>query len=193
MSTIWYEEVDKGFVNEILKCIKCIDRTTGEPVAIPLDNIILTKPEDDYKDEVYPSVHITHLFESHDKIRYNPNQQMISKNFEKNMAQMKDSPVPFSLFFQLDFYSKYQTEINTMTASWLKKHFRQFNLEVVDSDGDIVTINVMVNETMKSADFLEGYERIYRRIISYRIWVELDDKIVYNVPMVKEVSVNTNI
>lgn len=191
MSTIWYEAVDEGFVKEILKSVKYIDRNTGEPTPIPLDHIILNKPEDDYKDEVYPSVHITHLFETHDKMRYNPNQLIVGRDFEKNMAQMKDSPVPFNLFFQLDFYSKFQTDINTMTSSWLKKHFRQFNLKVVDSENDEVTINVMVNENMKSADFLEGYERIYRRIISYRIWVELDDEIVYNVPMVKEVSVNT--
>lgn len=191
MSTIWYEDVDNGLVNEILKCIKYIDRKTGLPVALPKDNIILTKPEDEYKDEVYPSVHITHLFESHDKNRYNPNQLIVGRNYEENVAQMKDSPVPFSLFYQLDFYSKFQTDINTMTSSWLKKHFRQFNLKVTDSDGDEVTINVMVNENMKSADYLEGYERIYRRIISYRIWVELDDEIIYNVPMVKDVSVIT--
>lgn len=191
MSTIWYEEVDKGFVEEILKCVKYVDRNTGKPVPLPIDNIILTKPEDEYKDEVYPSVHISHLFESHDKIRYNPNQLIVGRNYEENVAQMKDSPVPFSLFYQLDFYSKFQTDINTMTSSWLKKHFRQFNLKVTDSDGDEVTINVMVNENMKSADYLEGYERIYRRIISYRIWVELDDEIIYNVPMVKDVSVIT--
>ena len=192
MSTIWYEDVDKGFVEEILKSVKYIDRDTGLPVALPVDNIILTKPEDEYKDEVYPSVHITHLFETHDPNRYNPNQQIVGRNYEENLAQMKDSPVPFSLFYQLDFYSKYQTDINTMTASWLKGHFRHFNLKVTDSDGDEITINVMVNENMKSFDFLEGYERIYRKVISYRIWVELDNEIIYNVPMVKEVSVNTN-
>lgn len=192
MSTIWYESVDEGFVKEVLNSVKYINRDTGEPVSIPEDNIILVKPEEDFKEEVYPSVHITHLFDSHDKNRYNPNQLVVGRNYETNMAQMKDSPVPFSLFYQLDFYAKYQTDLNTMTSSWLKKHFRQFNLKVVDSDEDEITINVMVNENMKSLDFLEGYERIYRKTISYRIWVELDDEIIYNVPMVKDVSVKTN-
>ena len=192
MSTILYESVDEGFVKEVLNNVKYISRDTGEPVSIQRDNIVLVKPEEDFKDEVYPSVHITHLFDAHDKNRYNPNQLVVGRNYETNMAQMKDSPVPFSLFYQLDFYAKYQTDLNAMTSSWLKKHFRQFNLKVVDSDEDEVTINVMVNENMKSLDFLEGYERIYRKTISYHIWVELDDEIIYNVPMVKDVSVKTN-
>lgn len=192
MSTIWYESLDKGLKEEIINSIKCLDKETGEVINLPSNHVFFVRPEDEYKEEVYPSVHVTHLFEKHDKVRYNPNQMVVTRNIKEGTVGVKNHPVSFTIYFQLDFYSKYQTEINLMSSTWLQSHFRQFNLNVIDSDNDEVTVNALSYEDMKSQDYMDGYDRIYRRIVSYKVWVELDSDVVENKPMVTNINVNTD-
>lgn len=184
-ANVWFEEVEKGLKEEILNTVFYLS-PTGIKTNVTEDMVFVRDPEEDLREEQIPCVTITPLFNRFDPRRYNPNPVIMSKNEEENLLTMQDSAVPFNLTYQLDFWSRYKEDINLMTGSWLKKHFRQFNLRVIDDGGTERYSNVLLNESMRESDLLKNQKRLFHSLISYVIWVELDDEVGYNVHMVAE-------
>lgn len=184
-ANVWFEEVEKGLKEEILNTVKYLTTMgTIEPVTDKM--VFVRDPEEDLREEQIPCVTIAHIFNRFDARRYNPNPVIMGKNEEENLLSMQDSAVPFNLTYQIDFWSRYKEDINTMTRTWLMKHFRQFNLKVIDDGGVERSSNVLLNESMKSSDLIKNQKRLFHSVISYVIWVELDDEVGYNVHMVAD-------
>lgn len=184
-ANVWSEEVERGLKQEILNTVFYLT-DTGIKVPLTEDMVFVRDPEEDLREEQIPCVTITPLYNRFDARRYNPNPVIMSRNDEENLLTMQDSAVPFNLFYQIDFWSRYKEDINLMTSTWLRKHFRQFNLKVVDDGGTERSSNVIVNESLRESDLLKNQKRLFHSIISYVIWVELDDEVGYNVHMVAE-------
>lgn len=178
-ANVWFEEVNKGLIVEIKNTIKIID-ATGFPVALSDDSIVVRKPEEDFKVEKYPCVSIYNLNYGHDPFRYNPSPVVVQRNVEQNTVTLEDSAVPFNLLYQLDLWAEYQTDMDYMTKTWLKKHFRQFNLPVIDDGGVKRECNCLMKGSVQKADLVLNGERLYHSIIKLLIWVELDDEMQYN-------------
>jgi hypothetical protein len=184
-ANVWFEEVERGLKEEILKTVSYLD-ISGKRVPVTEEMVFVRDPEEDLKDENIPCITITPLFPKFDPKRYNPNPVILSRNKEENTLEMQDSAIPFNLTYQIDFWSRYKEDINIMTSSWLRRHFRQFNLKVIDDGGVERSSNVLLNENMRESDLLKNQKRLFHSIISYVIWVELDDEVGYNVSMVAE-------
>lgn len=184
-ANVWSEEVERGLKQEILNTVFYLT-DTGIKAPLTEDMVFVRDPEEDLREEQIPCVTITPLYNRFDARRYNPNPVIMSRNDEENLLTMQDSAVPFNLFYQIDFWSRYKEDINLMTSTWLRKHFRQFNLRVVDDGGTERSSNVIVNESLRESDLLKNQKRLFHSIISYVIWVELDDEVGYNVHMVAE-------
>lgn len=184
-ANVWSEEVERGLKQEILDTVFYLT-DTGIKAPLTEDMVFVRDPEEDLREEQIPCVTITPLYNRFDARRYNPNPVIMSRNDEENLLTMQDSAVPFNLFYQIDFWSRYKEDINLMTSTWLRKHFRQFNLKVVDDGGTERSSNVIVNESLRESDLLKNQKRLFHSIISYVIWVELDDEVGYNVHMVAE-------
>lgn len=184
-ANVWSEEVERGLKQEILNTVFYLT-DTGIKAPLTEDMVFVRDPEEDLREEQIPCVTITPLYNRFDAKRYNPNPVIMSRNDEENLLTMQDSAVPFNLFYQIDFWSRYKEDINLMTSTWLRKHFRQFNLKVVDDGGTERSSNVIVNESLRESDLLKNQKRLFHSIISYVIWVELDDEVGYNVHMVAE-------
>ena len=184
-ANVWSEEVERGLNQEILNTVFYLT-DTGIKAPLTEDMVFVRDPEEDLREEQIPCVTITPLYNRFDARRYNPNPVIMSRNDEENLLTMQDSAVPFNLFYQIDFWSRYKEDINLMTSTWLRKHFRQFNLKVVDDGGTERSSNVIVNESLRESDLLKNQKRLFHSIISYVIWVELDDEVGYNVHMVAE-------
>lgn len=184
-ANVWSEEVERGLKQEILNTVFYLT-DTGIKAPLTEDMVFVRDPEEDLREEHIPCVTITPLYNRFDARRYNPNPVIMSRNDEENLLTMQDSAVPFNLFYQIDFWSRYKEDINLMTSTWLRKHFRQFNLKVVDDGGTERSSNVIVNESLRESDLLKNQKRLFHSIISYVIWVELDDEVGYNVHMVAE-------
>lgn len=184
-ANVWSEEVERGLKQEILNTVFYLT-DTGIKAPLTEDMVFVRDPEEDLREEQIPCVTITPLYNRFDARRYNPNPVIMSRNDEENLLTMQDSAVPFNLFYQVDFWSRYKEDINLMTSTWLRKHFRQFNLKVVDDGGTERSSNVIVNESLRESDLLKNQKRLFHSIISYVIWVELDDEVGYNVHMVAE-------
>lgn len=184
-ANVWSEEVERGLKQEILNTVFYLT-DTGIKAPLTEDMVFVRDPEEDLREEQIPCVTITPLYNRFDARRYNPNPVIMSRNDEENLLTMQDSAVPFNLFYQIDFWSRYKEDINLMTSTWLRNHFRQFNLKVVDDGGTERSSNVIVNESLRESDLLKNQKRLFHSIISYVIWVELDDEVGYNVHMVAE-------
>ena len=190
-ANVWFEQVDRGLMNEIRSCVKYLNKS-GVPTALNTNQIIVRKPEEDFKIETYPCVSIYNVGYYHDPIRYNPEPVVVSKDLENHVVTLEDSAVSFNLEYQLDFWAKYQTDMNEMTKTWLTKHFRQFNLSVEDDGGVLRSCNCLIQGSVVKSDLVEGKERIFHSIIKYSIWVELDGENRYNKYIVAEREIDAN-
>ena len=76
-ANVWFEEVNTGLVEEIKSTVKVKD-AHGVLTALGDENIVIRKPEEDFKIEVFPSVSIYNVTYKHDPLRYNPNPVVVS-------------------------------------------------------------------------------------------------------------------
>lgn len=189
-ANVWFEEVNIGLINEIKDTVRIQD-SNGFLVALKDNAIMVRKPEEDFKLETFPCVSIYNLSYTHDPMRYNPQPSKVVTDIQNHIVTLEESSVPFNLTYQLDFWSEYQTDMDYMTKTWLKSHFRQFNLKVVDDGGTVRYCNCLAQGSIVKSDLVLNGERLYHSIIKLLIWVELDGEMRYNKPMA--VVVDTNI
>ena len=190
-ASVWFEELSAGLLTELYNTIKVKD-SDNTLVALPRTSFIVRKPEEDFKIETYPCVSIYHLNYKHDPQRYYPHPVVMSVDKEHNTAQMQDSAVPYNITVQIDFWTRYQTDMDTMTRTWLMRHFRQFNLSVTDDGGTERTCNCLINGDVEKSDLVSGNERLYHTIIRYTVWVEIDDEVGYTEPVVGTINIDTS-
>lgn len=189
-ANVWFEEVNTGLVEEIKSTVKVKD-AHGVLTALGDDNIVIRKPEEDFKIEVFPSVSIYNVTYRHDPLRYNPNPVVVSTDKEKKTMTLEDPAVAFNLTYQLDFWAKYQTDMDSMTRTWLLKHFRQFNLKVIDDGGTERSCNCITKGSIVKSDLVQNGDRLFHSIVNLQIWVEIDDETRYNMPMVVTRDIDT--
>ena len=190
-ANVWFEEVNIGLLKELKDTIR-IKNAKGALVALDDRALIIRKPEEDFKSEVFPCVSIYNLDYKHEPIRYNPAPIVVKKDEVTKLVTLEEPATPFSLTYQIDFWAKYQTDMDYMTRTWLMKHFRQFNLPVVDDGGISRTCNCLIQGNVVKSDLLQGGERLFHSIIKYQIWVELDNENRYNKPMVTDRIIETH-
>ena len=184
-ANVWFEEVEIGLKEEILRTVEYLT-PAGVKEPVSKEMVFVRDPEEDLREEEIPCVTITPIMNRFDPRRYNPNPVVINRDTKNNTVHMQESAVPFNLTYQIDFWSRYREDMNIMTSSWIKKHFRQFNLPVVDDGGVVRSSNALIYENMRPVDLMRNQKRLYHSIISYVIWVELDDEVGYNVSMVAD-------
>lgn len=190
-ANVWFEEVNTGLIKEIKDSVRIKDR---KGCLVPLDDkaIVVRKPEEDFKFEVFPCVSIYNSTFYHDPLRYNPTPVKIGEYKEENLAIMEEPAIPFVLNYQIDFWAEYQVDRDTMIRTWLMKHFRQFNLDVLDDWGVDRSCNCLKQGSVVNSDLVLNGERLLHSIIKYQIWVELDEEIRYNKPMANKAKIILN-
>lgn len=189
-ANVWFEQVDAGLLEELKNTIRI--KSNGVTVTLPDNAFIIRKPEEDMKFETFPCVSIYNKSYKHDPVRYDPIPVVVSEDKTNNRAELEDPAVPYNLSYQIDFWARYQTDMNEMTRTWLLKHFRSFNLSVVDDGGNERSCNVMVDGSIIKSDLVQNKERLFHSIVNCTIWVELDDETRYNVPIVINRGIETH-
>lgn len=182
-ANVWFEEVNTGLLKELKNTVRIKD-ANGVLVALKDEALVIRKPEEDFKFETFPCVSIYNLSYGHEPVRYNPAPIEIGKDEINHLVIFEDPAVPFDLSYQIDFWSEYETDMDCMTRTWLMKHFRQFNLKVVDDGGTERTCNCLQKGKVVKSDLVLNGNRLFHSVIKYQIWVELDDETRYNKPMV---------
>lgn len=184
-SSVWYEQIDKGLIDFIQSIVKLKD-SEGIDVPVP---VRIRKPDEDFKSEDYPMVTIYNLFTSkRDEVRYYPFDVLVKADPNTSTGSLEKSAVPYSLQYQIDFWSTSQVDMNNMLAKWEFFVSRDFNLPVIDSGGVKRYAHALQKGNMQKFDRLNGSDRIYHSCITYRIWAELDENVI-----VKDCNIVTNV
>lgn len=185
-ANVWFEEVNIGLINELKKTVK-IRNEQGLLVTLPDNAFMVRKPEKEFKFETFPCISIYNKDYKHDVLRY-IDKQPVKKSISGNKAILEDIAIPFNLNYQIDFWSDFQTDMDTMTHTWLTSHFRQFNLDVIDDGGNNQSCNVLMQGSVIKSDLIQGSTRIFHSILNYLIWVEIDEETVYNTDIVTNIN-----
>lgn len=190
-ANVWFEEVNLGLLNEIRNTVRIKD---ANRVLVALDDraLIVRKPEEDFKFEIFPCISIYNTGYKHDPKRYNPSPVKVGEDVENKLVVLEDSAVPFNLEYQIDFWAKYQEDMDSMTRTWLMKHFRDFNLKVIDDGGVERSCNCLMQGSVVKSDLVLNGERLFHSIVKLQIWVELDDETRYNKPMITDTNIGTS-
>lgn len=189
-ANVWFEEVDTALLKEIENTVRYKD-AKGNLVPLSTDSLIVRKPEEDFKMEVFPCVSIYNTHSKFDPLRYSADSIVVSKNKETHKILMEEPATPFNLTYQIDFWARYNDDMNTMLKTWLIKHFRQFNLSVRDDGGKERSCNCIKLDNIRKSDLMLNKERLFHSIISYHIWVELDNETRYNMNMVTDIDIDS--
>lgn len=179
--SVWFEQVDIALIKHI-----------QETVRLPNNHLVLTpvpvkvrKPDEDFKIEEYPCITIYNLYSLRDEVRYCPDDVVVARDSEANTLIKEKSAIPYSLYYQIDFWARNQSQMNDMTRMWLGYHpDRCFNLPVKDISGNDRSCFVLMTDDLKKSDFLSGIQRTFHSSLTYRVWVEIDEKLRSESPMV---------
>ena len=182
--SVWFEQVDSALMKLLGKVIQ-ID---GKPVKV-----VVRKPDEDFNEEDYPLVSIYNLYDRFAKERYSPEPCVVYRNLKKNFLISEESALPYDLFYQIDFWSNNQSDMNSMTKQWKSYSKSWFNLDVVDESGNLRSCFVLYRNDFRKADLMKSGKRLFHSFGSYKIQVEIDDNTQNLIPMAtSEIKVNAN-
>lgn len=172
--SVWFEQVDIALMRLLGKVIQ-ID---GKPVKV-----VIRKPDEDFIEEDYPLVSIYNLYDRFSKNRYSPEPVVVSHNEGDNSLILEESALPYDLFYQIDFWSTLQSDMNSMTKQWKKFSKFWFNLDVFDESGKPRSCFVLSRNDFNKADLMKSGKRLFHSFGTYKVQVELDGNVRTKAPM----------
>lgn len=178
--SVWCEEVDTAFLSFISNNISVN--------SLPAKAIV-RKPEEDFYTAELPVVSIYHLNSLFSPYRFSPDDEVVSRNIANKSLVMEKTCLPYDMYYQVDFWADYVTDINTMTRQWLIATRNQFNLNVISDTNESRQAYVLPITSIIKSDEIEDYKRLFHSYCRYRIYVELDGNIQTTVPMITSTEV----
>ena len=172
--SVWFEQVDTALINYIKGIVK-LPNSNGVLTPVPVK---IRKPDEDFKIEEYPCITLYNLYSVRDEERYFPDTVVIGRDFDNHKLIEEKSAIPYSLFYQIDFWTRHQSQMNDMTRMWLGHHpDKCFNLPVIDLSGNNRDSFVLMTDDLKKSDFLTDTKRTFHSVLTYKVWVEIDEHI----------------
>lgn len=172
--SVWFEQVDTALINYIKGIVK-LPNINGVLTPVPVK---IRKPDEDFKIEEYPCITLYNLYSVRDEERYFPDTVVVERDFDNHRLIEEKSAIPYSLFYQIDFWSRQQSQMNDMTRMWLGHHpDKCFNLPVKDLSGNNRDSFVLMTDDLKKSDFLTDTKRTFHSVLTYKVWVEIDERI----------------
>ena len=174
--SVWFEQVDKALLYYTTE-------------LIPDIHAFIRKPDEDYKIEKYPCISIYCTGYTRNVLRYNEfHINYAGREKEGFYLNLEKSAVPYDLDYQIDIWTKYQSDMNDITRIWLGNSPEGYiNLPVEDAAGNKRNSFMKQDNTLKKVDIVTGKERIFHTVLTYKIWVELDEKQIKKIHYVNEV------
>lgn len=183
--SVWFREVSEGLQKLISSKIVFMDK---DGVSHPV-KVSVRKPDEDLKKEEYPMVTIYGLFARRDDRHYDFSSQIISRNPSIHTMVSENAAYSFKIFFQIDFWSTLQSDMDFMTRKWLSTFFHGFSLEVTDLSGKTRQCLVTQTDTLGRADLVKDNERVFHQFLTLEVLVELDENEQKDLPMITEAHV----
>lgn len=182
--TVWFEQVDTALIDFISKGIKI--------GYSPID-VRVRKPDEDFKKEDYPLISLYNVYSIRDDFRRCFEAVPVERDVETKTIVMEQAALPYNLFYQIDFWSLQQSQMNSMLMQWvsLTQGGKDFNLPVIDTGGNSRSCYCLCKDDFKKSDLVDGNKRIFHSFITYRIYVEIDENIRTTESMITDVGIAT--
>lgn len=183
--SVWHEQVCEGLCDFITHNISL----NKSPVRCRV-----RKPDEDFKKEDYPLISIYNLYNVRDDFRRAQRDVELSKNVDTRTILVEQAALPFNLFYQIDFWSQQQSQMDSMTMQWINatQGGKDFNLPVVDNGGHSRTCYCLCKGDLGKSDLLEGTSRTFHSFITYRIYAEIDENVQKVEPLVTSLQIGTS-
>lgn len=173
-STVWKEEVNKGLIKYTQDVFKSFT-VGGEPYEISSEahTIQVRKPDEDLKIEKHPCITWYNTMDLPSPWRTDNNVKH-PYTTSNGVEQTYVLPIPFDMYYQLDFWAKKWGHIDLMTQMWLASlpdysMGTFFNLPVVDSNGEEMTVLCLQKDILRRRDTLTEGEKILHSTIVYAV------------------------
>jgi len=185
--SVWFEEVNTSLVSYIKSIVK-LPNSSGVLVSVPVE---IRKPDKDFRIEHYPCISVYNLYSRKDDVRFFSGNVVVSQNEEEKTLVVERGAIPYSLTYQIDFWTTLQTDMDEMTRLWFGAHpDKDFNLSVLDKSGKSRRCYVLQRDNnLVKSDYVEGIKRIFQSSATYVFSVELDEKIQKEVPMITDIVI----
>lgn len=170
MGSIWNEQVDGA----LIKLIKRIVKNYDEKGVLEIPSVGVRNPETDFHITKFPSVSIHNYDQKQAKDRIQQG-DILSEIDDEGYALMERPALSYNLYYQIDFWANYHDDINEMTRRWLANVEPKTTLEVIDTKDNTRHCNMSLVDYATSDEVVNG-EKLFHRIYSYKIWVELDER-----------------
>lgn len=185
--SVWYPQLNKALKTLIPTVVMTHDES-GQLVPIP---VVIRTPEPEFEVEKFPSATISSYDERFAQFRYTDSRVVVYKDYDRSVAVIEESAKPYSLYYQIDFWAQYQEDIDTMTMMWSSKFKKHNSLTVIDSSGVERSCYMRLVKIAKADTVSDRNDRIFHRVYSYEIWVELDENPLMEVPLVRKQIIQT--
>ena len=173
-TTVWYEQVDIGLIN-------LINSTFDNEIPIRF------RSEDDFVELSYPCIVITHLWETFDRYRYEDRD--INMGLKGTDVVLEKSARPYTLTYQIELLSTSIMDMNDMTFKWSDTFMDFNNLDVEDMSGNKRNCFRESRGGVSSTEGSKDEQRVFKRIYTYDIKVEVDTGKQHLLPSVQQVDI----
>lgn len=187
--SIWVEQIDTALIKYIQSIIRVEDTSLN---LVPLSAYI-RNPEKLFKPKTMPCALIYNYDMTLAKDPYSDD-LLVSRNTPKEgedflTANFEKPALNANLFYQIDFFTKMQSDMNSISKTWIAHTGNYFSLPVIDKSGsnDVATVSLI--DFVKRDSFVED-ERIFRWIFSYKISAIIDESSIVVKKLVEQVEIN---
>lgn len=165
--SIWSEEIAAGLVEQVPKLIKVEDES-GRLVSVPC---FPRRPEGEFIPETFPAIVFGEYDMRLDKVRLDGILRVLGARDEVSKAvEIFEPEIPVALYYQFDFFAKWQTDMALMLKQWCARFLRPTFLTLFDSDlGVARDVGFTHLGDMAVLDSDEDEDRYFRRTLSYKV------------------------
>lgn len=181
--SVWYKQLTEA----LLPVLQSIDVTLARGTKGKLKAIVRSPEKLTVKE---PLATIYFKAPRIDRIRYNWQSVMVSKDTAKAKAVMEKPAIPYILPIQIDFWTSNYTNLDEITMQWSSLFDIKRYIDVKDTEGNIRHITYTHDVPIRTEE-AEDTERIFRIGYNYNFWVEVDTGEQYTTNIAKQIKIST--
>ena len=179
--SVWYEQIDGALIEFISNKIKL----NGVPA-----HVFVRKPEEEFIETTFPCVTIYNTGTvSHESREDFQPKSVQSRDIAGGTVTFVKTPVMYVHQYQIDFWSRYQSQMNEMLMKWLSAVDRDFNIPTLTTSGQPDFFYVLENGGVRKSDLISDKQRLFHSFITYKIYSDIDAQELETVPIILKVEV----
>lgn len=162
--SVWHEEVNAGLIEYAKKYVKC--HGNGGTIITP--PVMMRKPDEELKKQNFPCITFYNTMDLRNVYRTD---NIPHYHKDDNRVVEYYLPLPIDMYYQVDFWAEHWGQIDEMSKAWQQSlppfsSGKFFNLPVVDSNGNKVTVLCLEKDILRRRDTLtEGMKTLHSTIV----------------------------